>query len=51
MKTLDIRDKDIKKSFKQVKRWFERNPNRKQVVLEDRNNVKIIVKREEYIKN
>ena len=53
MKTIDIQNKEFKQSFRQVRNWFKRNPNRKTVRLRTnklRFSNYIIAQRDGYIK-
>lgn len=50
MKILDIQNKDFKQAFKQVKKWFSMNPNRKMVRLKTNpRNSRTIAKRKDYL--
>lgn len=49
MKTLNAPDKTKDKAFKQMKRWFMRNPNRKEITIKLKDG-DLLVKREEIIK-
>ena len=50
MITLNIQDKDLKKSFKQIKRWFNKNPNRKTANIKNNKDIIVNVTRSDYIK-
>lgn len=49
MKILDVRGKDSQKSFKQIRRWFMKNPNRHFARIKTQYTDKTIVPREKYV--
>jgi hypothetical protein len=49
MKTLIAKEKTKDKAFNQLKRWFNGNPNRKEITIKLQNET-IVVKRGEIIK-